>query len=141
MPRWTWTPVRWTIGAGEAGSAIGGLRAQGGVDEVEDLRVGEAEAAPAGTVGRSAGPRTKGYGRRMNIAATRWLDTALDLPAEDRLAIAAALLESVEGHPAEAWDCAWLSEVEARDAAGEEGTLPWTEVRGRVLQRLSDQRR
>jgi hypothetical protein len=76
----------------------------------------------------------------MSIAATRLLDTALDLPAEDRLAIAAALLESVEGHAGEAWDRAWLSEVESRDAAGEEGTLPWSEVRRGVLQRLVGRR-
>jgi len=72
----------------------------------------------------------------MRRAASTILNTALVLPPEERLAIATVLLESVEGRVGEDWQRAWLVEVEARDAAGEDGTLPWSEVRSRVVRRV-----
>jgi hypothetical protein len=75
----------------------------------------------------------------MSTSVSTFLDAALVLPPEERLAIATVLLDSVEGHGGEAWQRAWLVEVEARDAAGEDGTLPWREVRRRVVRRLADQ--
>lgn len=61
---------------------------------------------------------------------------ALQLPEEERLALATELIESVEGKADPDWEAAWLREVDAREARGDEGVLPWSEVRKKVLERL-----
>lgn len=60
---------------------------------------------------------------------------ALELPEEERLALAAELIESVEGSDPE-WETEWLRELDAREAQGVAQARPWTEVRSRILERL-----
>lgn len=61
---------------------------------------------------------------------------ALRLPEEERLALAAELIDSVEGREDPEWDKAWLDELNRRRAMGSANALPWAEVRARVLRRL-----
>jgi hypothetical protein len=62
---------------------------------------------------------------------------ALDLPEEDRLALATELIDSVEGPPDPDWERAWLDELARRRAAGASGAKPWSEVRNRILRKMS----
>lgn len=64
---------------------------------------------------------------------------ALKLPAQDRLALAAELLDSVEGAADAEWDAAWLAELDrrAQDAASNPAELEdWAVVRDRLLRDL-----
>jgi putative addiction module component (TIGR02574 family) len=64
---------------------------------------------------------------------------ALKLPAQDRLALAAELLDSVEGADDPDWDAAWLVELDrrAQDAASDPAKLEdWAVVRDRILRDL-----
>jgi putative addiction module component (TIGR02574 family) len=62
------------------------------------------------------------------------LADALRLPAEDRLALASELLDSVEGAADPEWDDAWLAELDRRNAASKAESLEdWATVRARVL--------
>ena len=63
---------------------------------------------------------------------------ALNLPAEDRLALATELIKSVDGGGDPAWEEAWLQELAARRARGSAGARPWNEVRKDILGRLAD---
>jgi len=62
---------------------------------------------------------------------------ALDLPEEERLALATELIDSVEGPADPQWERAWLDELARRRAAGAENAKPWSEVRARILRKLS----
>ncbi|MBK9262389.1 MAG: addiction module protein [Polyangiaceae bacterium] len=76
----------------------------------------------------------------MTALARKLLDQALDLPDDERLAIASALLESVEGEVDPGWEEAWVKEAQRRDAmarASGEPLAEWSEVRERVLRRLA----
>jgi putative addiction module component (TIGR02574 family) len=67
------------------------------------------------------------------------LAAALSLPEGERLRIASELLASVEEPYDDAWDAAWLEELERREQAVRDGGHagePWAEVRARVLARL-----
>jgi putative addiction module component (TIGR02574 family) len=67
------------------------------------------------------------------------LADALCLPPQDRLAIAAELINSVEGQADDQWDAAWLVELEKRmrDAAEDPSKLEdWASVRERILKEL-----
>ncbi len=78
----------------------------------------------------------------MTTAASKLLDQALNLPDDERLAMAAALLESVEGRIDPEWDAVWMQELDRRDAAARASGAPlaeWSEVRARVLSRLKAQ--
>jgi putative addiction module component (TIGR02574 family) len=71
------------------------------------------------------------------------LRKALDLPEADRAEIAGALLESLEPSTDLDVEAAWRQEVAARIAAvdsGQVSTIPWEEVRERLLMRLSERR-
>jgi len=59
---------------------------------------------------------------------------ALKLPTEERLALAAEIIDSVEGADPE-WEAAWLCELDAREAQGVAQWPPWTEVRTLILER------
>lgn len=64
---------------------------------------------------------------------------ALKLPAQDRLALAAELLDSVEGAVDAEWDAAWLAELDrrAQDATSDPAKLEdWAVVRDRILRDL-----
>ncbi len=61
---------------------------------------------------------------------------ALRLPEEERLALATELIDSVEGRADPEWETAWLRELDAREARGNQGVRPWSEVRKKILERL-----
>ena len=65
---------------------------------------------------------------------------ALALPEEDRLALAAELIDSVEGAEDAGWASAWSAELDRRvaeaDRTGDRGR-PWAEVRTGLLERLA----
>jgi len=61
---------------------------------------------------------------------------ALDLPEEERLALATELIDGVEGAADPVWERAWLDELARRRDQGAENAKPWGEVRDRVLRRL-----
>ncbi len=65
---------------------------------------------------------------------------ASELPEKDRADLAALLIESLEGEPDEDVEGAWAAEIQRRVAELEAGTvksIPWEEVRQRLLDRLN----
>jgi putative addiction module component (TIGR02574 family) len=72
----------------------------------------------------------------MATAKSDLLTEALLLPADERLRLASELLDSVEGDEDEAWDAAWLAELDRRmsDAERDPASLKdWSEVQRAVL--------
>jgi putative addiction module component (TIGR02574 family) len=72
-------------------------------------------------------------------SASELLQRALQLPADDRLALAAEILESVEGPEDPQWAAAWAAELDRRVReldAGTAKTIPWEQVRSETLGRL-----
>jgi putative addiction module component (TIGR02574 family) len=79
----------------------------------------------------------------MGHDAELLLRSALALPQAERSEIAGRLLESLEPPPETSVEEAWRVEVAARVAAldaGEVETVPWEEVRNRLLEKLSERR-
>jgi putative addiction module component (TIGR02574 family) len=74
----------------------------------------------------------------MSQAARDLANQALDLPEEDRLALAAELIDRVEGPADPEWEAAWLAELERRRASKQDA-VPWGDVRARTLGRLKRQ--
>jgi putative addiction module component (TIGR02574 family) len=67
--------------------------------------------------------------------AAELLQRALELPAEDRLALATELLNSVEGPEDQDWNAAWGQELDRRSAAVERGEEPlesWESVEASI---------
>ena len=67
------------------------------------------------------------------------LEHALRLPADDRLALASELLESVEGPEDPQWAEAWTAELDRRVRELDEGRVqgtPWSEVKTKIEARL-----
>ena len=66
------------------------------------------------------------------------LADALRLPAEDRLALASELIDSVEGAADAEWDAAWLAELDrrARSVGDPKKLDDWATVRERILTEL-----
>ena len=65
---------------------------------------------------------------------------ATELPEGDRARLAGLLIESLEGDPDPDVESAWASEIERRVAdldAGTVKTIPWEEVRQKLLDRLN----
>jgi putative addiction module component (TIGR02574 family) len=65
---------------------------------------------------------------------------ASELSEQDRATLAGLLLESLEAEPEPDVQAAWLGEIERRVAEVESGgvqTVPWEEVRRRLLDRLN----
>jgi putative addiction module component (TIGR02574 family) len=65
---------------------------------------------------------------------------AADLPEQDRAALAGLLIESLEGEPDPGVEAAWAAEIERRVAQLDAGTVesvPWEQVRQRLLDRLN----
>lgn len=73
----------------------------------------------------------------MSEAARELAARALDLPEEERLALASEPIDSVEGSADSEWEQAWLDELARRRARGTENAKPWSEVRARILRKLS----
>ena len=67
----------------------------------------------------------------MSQTARDLANRALDLPEEERLALATELIDDPE------WERPWLDELARRRAAGAGNAKPWSEVRARILRRLS----
>jgi len=74
----------------------------------------------------------------MSSAYRQVTTLALHLPAEDRLALASELIDSVEEPADPEWERAWLEELRARKERGLQGARPWSEVRASILRRLAD---
>ena len=73
--------------------------------------------------------------RGMNARVEQLLTDALGLPADERSALVAALLDSLEGSPPAATSDAWKEELRQRKQALREGTLkavPWAQARARL---------
>jgi putative addiction module component (TIGR02574 family) len=65
---------------------------------------------------------------------------AAELSEQDRATLAGLLIESLEGEPDPDVEAAWAAEIERRVAdldAGTVKTIPWEEVRQRLLDRLN----
>jgi putative addiction module component (TIGR02574 family) len=65
---------------------------------------------------------------------------AADLPEHDRATLAGLLIESLEGEADPDVEAAWAAEIERRVADLDSGavkTIPWEEVRQRLLHRLN----
>ncbi len=73
----------------------------------------------------------------MSQAARDLTARALDLPEEERLALASELIDSVEGAADPGWEQAWLEELQRRRARGSGDAKPWGDVRARLLRKLS----
>ena len=79
----------------------------------------------------------------MERSAETVLKEALTLPEADRAEVAGALLNSLEPVEEADIESAWRQEVAARVAAldaGEVETIPWSEIRDRLVARLSARR-
>ena len=66
---------------------------------------------------------------------------ASELSEADRAALAGLLIESLEGEPEPDVESAWAAEIEKRVAELDAGTvksIPWEEVRQRLLDRLNE---
>ena len=70
----------------------------------------------------------------MNARVDHVLDEVLALPADERSAVAVALLESLEDADSNAVSDAWRAEIKRRREelrAGNARATPWTEVKQR----------
>lgn len=68
-----------------------------------------------------------------------WKEAA-ELSVEDRATLAGLLIESLEGEPDSDIEAAWAAEIEKRVAeldAGAVESIPWEQVRQRLLDRLN----
>ena len=66
---------------------------------------------------------------------------ASELSEKDRADLAGLLIESLEGEPDEDVEAAWVAEIERRVAeldAGTVNSIPWEEVRQRLIDRLNE---
>jgi putative addiction module component (TIGR02574 family) len=66
---------------------------------------------------------------------------ASELSEKDRADLAGLLIESLEGQPEPDVEAAWAAEIERRVAeldAGVVKTIPWEEVRQRLVDRLNE---
>ena len=65
---------------------------------------------------------------------------AAALPEHDRADLAGLLIESLDGEPDPDVEAAWAAEIQRRVADLESGavkTIPWEEVRRRLVERLN----
>jgi putative addiction module component (TIGR02574 family) len=65
---------------------------------------------------------------------------AADLSEQERATLAGLLIESLDGEPDADVEAAWAAEIQRRVAeldAGTAKTVPWDEVRQRLLDRLN----
>lgn len=77
----------------------------------------------------------------MSRTFTELWKEASELSEKDRADLAGLLIESLEGEPDEDVEAAWAVEIERRVAeidAGAVKSIPWEEVRQRLLDRLNE---
>lgn len=76
----------------------------------------------------------------MGRALRQITNDALALPEVDRLALAAELIDSVEGPDDAEWSAAWSAEIDRRveeaDRTGDRGRS-WDVIRSELLERLA----
>lgn len=89
--------------------------------------------------------RTDRRGRRIihEPALHRSLERSIGAFRKDRADLAGLLIQSLEGEPDEGVEAAWADEIERRVAQLEASTvksIPWEEVRQRLLNRLDERR-
>jgi putative addiction module component (TIGR02574 family) len=76
----------------------------------------------------------------MSRTFTELWREAAELTEEERASLAGLLIESLEGDPDPDVEAAWAAEIEKRVAdldAGRAKTIPWEEVRQRLIDRLN----
>jgi putative addiction module component (TIGR02574 family) len=76
----------------------------------------------------------------MTGPARKLLQDVLALPEDERLELASEIIASVDGPGDGDWEAAWLAELDRRAAAAKargESASDWTDVRARILKRLS----
>ena len=76
----------------------------------------------------------------MSRAFTDVWKEAAELSDEERAALAGLLIESLEGEPDPDVEAAWAAEIKKRVAELDAGTvesIPWEQVRQRLLDRLN----
>ena len=76
----------------------------------------------------------------MSRTLEELLSEAARLPEQDRATLAGFLIESLEGPSDPDVDSLWAAEIERRVAdidSGRETSIPWEEVRQRLLERLN----
>ena len=76
----------------------------------------------------------------MSRTFTELWREAAELTEEERASLAGLLIESLEGVPDPDVESAWAAEIEKRVAeldAGTAKTIPWEEVRQRLIDRLN----
>ncbi len=81
--------------------------------------------------------------RPMSRTFTDVWKQAAELTEQDRATLAGLLIESLEGEPDADVEAEWAAEIERRVAELEAGTVttvPWEQVRQRLLDRLNDRR-
>lgn len=79
----------------------------------------------------------------MSGKAQKVLEEALTLPPEERADVAATLIESLDEQEDEGVEEAWAQEIERRIRDVESGavkTIPWSEARRRLRERLDARR-
>lgn len=83
------------------------------------------------------------YNSIMKRDATALLKEALALPVKDRVAIAEALVASLDEHSGNDAEAAWKTEIDRRITeldAGAVSPIPWPEVRQHLFERARDRR-
>jgi putative addiction module component (TIGR02574 family) len=76
----------------------------------------------------------------MSRTFTELWREAAELSEEERASLAGLLIESLEGEPDRDVEAAWSAEIQRRVAeieAGTAKTVPWEEVRQRLIDRLN----
>ena len=76
----------------------------------------------------------------MSRTFTELWREAVELTEEERASLAGLLIESLEGDPDPEVEAAWAAEIQRRVAEMESGTaktVPWEEVRQRLVNRLN----
>lgn len=76
----------------------------------------------------------------MSRTFTELWREAVELTEEERASLAGLLIESLEGDPDPDVEAAWAAEIQRRVAEVESGTaktVPWEEVRQRLVNRLN----
>lgn len=77
----------------------------------------------------------------MSRTFTEVWKEAADLSEKDRADLAGLLIESLEGEPDPGVEAAWAAEIDRRVAELDAGTvksIPWEQVRQRLLGRLNE---
>jgi len=76
----------------------------------------------------------------MSRTFTELWREAVELTEEERASLAGLLIESLEGEPDADVEAAWAAEIRRRIGEVEDGTaqtVPWEEVRRRLVNRLN----